>query len=128
MPAKRGVYRNYVYILFSCDHNFRYQATSLLTCEYSALTNQNPFFTTAAEMANFLYRHKIIAGLELEKVKNYFFLGLKAFAPNIYRVPSTRVNLVGVFAEQLEFWFHRELSLSLSLFVCLLQRKFKIEI
>ena len=51
------------------DRDFRCQATSLFTCKYSSVTHQKSFFSRAAEMANLLYRHKIITGFDPENIR-----------------------------------------------------------
>ena len=44
------------------DQNLRTQAMSLINCNYHSLAHQKSFFSRAAEMINFVYRHKVITG------------------------------------------------------------------
>ena len=39
------------------DRTLRTQAMSLINCNYHSLARQKSFFSRAAEMVNFLYRH-----------------------------------------------------------------------
>ena len=51
------------------DRTLRTQAMSLITYNYHSLAHQKSFFSRAAEMINFLYRHKVITGLDTMNIQ-----------------------------------------------------------
>ena len=59
------------------DWTSRTQAMSLINCNYHSLAHQKSFFSKAAEMINFLYRHKVITRLDtinIQAVRKYLML------------------------------------------------------
>ena len=53
------------------DRTVRTQAMSLINCNYHSLARRKSFFTRAAEMIIFLYRHKVINWLDTRDCKEY---------------------------------------------------------
>ena len=51
------------------DRALRTQAMSLINCNYHLLAHQKSFFSRAAEMINFLNRHKVITGLDTMNIQ-----------------------------------------------------------
>ena len=59
------------------DRTLRIQAMRFINCNYHSLTHQKYFFSRAAEIINFLYRHKVITGLvtlNIQAVRKYLML------------------------------------------------------
>ena len=51
------------------DPTLRTQAMSIFNCDYLSLAYQKSFFSRTAEMINFLYRHKVITGLDIMNIQ-----------------------------------------------------------
>ena len=51
------------------DRTLKTPAMSLINCNYNSLAHQKSFFSRAAEIINFLYRHKVITNLDTMDVQ-----------------------------------------------------------